>query len=604
MRRTVSLLILLLALSAGAFSPVLSNGFIDFDDGDYIENNRWVRNGLTAEGIRWAFTTFDQGNWHPLTWFSHMLDVEMFGNRPGGHHLTSLILHASNTLFLFAAMVLLTGAAWRSAAVAALFAIHPLHVESVAWAAERKDVLSTLFGLLALCAWLRYLRRPGWGRYAAVLVAYLFSLLCKPMWITFPFLMLVLDWWPLRRFTFMGAWRPVLEKLPLFAAAVASGVVTFIAQAGGGAVVNLEHYPIAVRAGNVAVAYPAYILKTIWPMDLAIYYPLFFTPPRLWQVLAGAALLLAASLAVWRGRRRHGYLLTGWLWFLGTLVPVVGLVQVGGQRFADRYTYLPLTGLFIILVWGAADLLGRATEGRWVLPAAAVLAIGGLAVLTWRQAGFWRDSETLFRHALLVTRENWLVHNGLGLNLYRRGMIPESLEEYRNSLRINPRSPETHNNIGLALVKLARYPEAAEHFRAALELKPRNPHAENNLGLALQEMGRYPEAAEHYGRALEMDPDFILSIYNLGNLKSRTGDYAGAVEAWRRVVRLAPWYADARYNLVIKLLKMGDGDGARVEYEALRGIDPPRAANLAPFINAGPAQRNPRPRPNRAPSSE
>ena len=537
--------ILLVGLTLATFWPVLANGFVSWDDPGYVTGNSRVAGGLGASAAAWAFTTGAQGNWHPLTWLSHMIDVSLFGLDPTGHHLVSLLLHAGNVLLLFLFLRRATGATWRSALVAALFAVHPTRVESVAWIAERKDLLSALFLLLALLAWTSWVRRPRPARYAAVAVFLALALMSKPMPVTAPFLLLLLDAWPFRRFAGgEKSWggvgrRLVLEKLPLFALAAASSVVTILVQRGGAAVQSLEQFPAGDRLANALLAWVGYVGKTFWPADLAFFYPY----PRSFDGLSLAlavATLCAVSWAAITLSRRAPWLLTGWFWFAGMLVPVIGLIQVGAQSMADRYTYLPLAGLFLVVVWGAADLLSGRRVARFAAAAAAVVTILALAALARGQVRTWKDSETLFRHALAVTEDNHVAHDLLGVELLRQGRIGEAEEQLRRSIAVAPDYAPAHNNLGVALAGRGRFDEALRHYRTALELVPDYDEARNNLGVALAGLGRIDEALEQFEVARRLDPDDAEVHQNLGIAWTMRGNTARALESYLEALRLDP----------------------------------------------------------------
>lgn len=431
-------------LTLAAWLPALRNGFVNLDDGLYVTGNPQVQKGITRAGVAWALTANVANNWHPLTLLSHMLDCQLFGLDPAGHHAMSLLLHLADVLLLFAVLARMTGALWRSAAVAALFAVHPLHVESVAWAAERKDVLSALFWILAMGAWTSYARRPSLGRYLLVVLLMALGLAAKPMVVTLPFALLLLDVWPLERLG-LGWKRLMAEKLPLLALSVAASLATLRYQRTS--LAPLELVPWSLRLANAAVSYAAYLGKLLLPRNLAVFYPIPLAIPA-WQAAGSAALLAAlTALAVWKVRQAP-WLLVGWLWFLGTLVPVIGLVQVGRQAMADRYTYLPSIGLFLAIVWGISELL---RERRAVLAAASAVAIALLAAGTWMQVGYWKDSLVLYRHALAVTRDNYVAHVGLAKALAAEKDWAGAAEQYRAALALRPGLIEARTGLEAAL---------------------------------------------------------------------------------------------------------------------------------------------------------
>ncbi len=553
------------------FWPVLGNDFVVYDDRTYVTNNPHVRGGISPDGLLWSLTASRAANWHPLTWISHMLDWQLYGDDPMGHHLTSLLLHLVNALLLFFLLDRLTGEVWRSAFVAALFALHPLHVESVAWIAERKDLLSTCLGLLATLAYVRYARRPGAGRYLPVMLLLALGLAAKPMLVTLPFVLLLLDYWPLRRLT----WKRVWEKIPLFALAAASSVVTLVVQRAGGATRSVEGFPLPERLFNAVVAYATYLWKTVWPRDLAVFYPHPGATLAAWKIGLSALVLIAITAVAVRARRSRPYLIVGWLWYLGMLVPVIGLVQVGSQSMADRYTYLPLIGLFVIVAWVVGDVLPRPGAARLAVPAA--IALVALSWSTRAQLGVWRSSETLFEHALAVTERNYVARNNLGLVLAERGLLDEAVTHYEAALSYEPDHAPLHVNLANARLKQARADEAFRHYRRALELDPDSADANYNLGLALARQGRFEEAVARYEKALRAAPEDPELHNNLGSSLARLGAPDEAVEHFTRAIRLRPDYARAHANLAGGLFLLGRYEEAWAEVRAARrlGFEPP-----------------------------
>ena len=481
--------------------------FVNFDDVDYVYGNARVLSGLGLDGLRWAFSTFHAGNWHPLVWLSLMLDAQFWGTWAGGYHLTNLALHVANGLLLFVLLQRATGAWWRSALVAALFAVHPLHVESVAWVAARKDVLSTLFGLLALLAYVEYVRRERVAWYGFAVLAFACSLMSKQMLVTLPFLLLLLDFWPLGRMRGAAWGRLLLEKIPFFALAIASSVVVLLAQSRGGSISDLERYSVGLRCANSAVAYLLYIGKTLWPSGLACFYPYPVSGHSAWFVVAAVVTLLLITAAVVMLRRRSPYLSLGWFWFVGSLVPVIGLVQVGSQAMADRYTYWPLTGLFIALVWLAGSMVEEAGQRGSLMAVAATALIIVLAVAAWVQAGTWHDTYSIWSRAIAVTEGNYRAHNNLGAALGPLGRYDEAAGHFRLALEAHPDYASAHGNLGKVLDLQGRFDEAEPHFRRAVELDPSLLSARINWGMALSVRGRYREALELYRQALEIEPD-------------------------------------------------------------------------------------------------
>jgi tetratricopeptide (TPR) repeat protein len=578
------ILLALVAINVIVYAPVRHYDFVSIDDPKYVYENRHVIGGLTWPAVAWAFTTGYASNWHPLTWLSHMLDVQMYGLNAGPQHVTSLILHIVNTLLLFVVLLRMTGGTGRSALVAALFAIHPLHVESVAWIAERKDVLSTFFWILTLWAYVEYVRKPRWDRYTSMLVFFALGLMAKPMLVTLPFLLLLLDVWPLGRTTFVAAatsrtkssglpraWASLVrEKAPLMALAAISSLVTFMVQRRGGAVGGLEAFPLAQRIANALVAYGAYIKKMIWPFGLAVFYPF----PR--SVAAGSAVvalivLIGASVLVKRWARQCPYLLVGWLWYVGTLLPVIGLIQVGKQAMADRYTYVPLIGLFIIVAWGVPDLLARWHVGRRVLPAMAALVVLACAFEARAQLVSWKDSLNLWQHTLDVIPNNYFAHNALGALLARQGRIDEATAHFSTSVQLEPEFPDAHDNLGLMLLKKGKTAEAIAEYRYALQLNPQFAEAHNDLGAAFAVRGEVDEAIAQCAEALRLKPDLAAAHNNLGMALAAQGKIMEAIARYTEALRLQPGYPEAHANLGLALASQSRNSEAIAQYtEALR----------------------------------
>jgi len=555
----LSLLVLAVYRQAGGHS------FINFDDQFYVYRNPLVLRGLTWDGFSWAFTTFHASNWHPLTWLSHMLDAELFGPSPGWHHRMGMLYHLANTNLLFWVLWRMTGGLWESAVVAALFGVHPLHVESVAWASERKDVLSTLFFLLALGAYLRYVRKPGVFRYLSVGALFGFSLLSKPMLVTFPFVLLLLDYWPLGRMGAPGGspgagerfripWPLFREKLPFLAMSIASCAVTVAAQGAGHAINPLWRVPLESRLFNAAVSYGAYLWKTVWPSSLAVLYPLPETMGMGLRTLgwkAAASLLLVGGISFLAARqfRRRPYLLTGWLWYLGTLVPVIGLVQVGDQAMADRYTYVPLIGVFLAVTWAAFEFAGTRRHGRAALAAAVPAVVLSLAAAAWVQAGYWRDNVTLYTRSLAVTERNWRLWNNLGLAHLDLGRDEEALASLRKAVSIRPDLAGIWINIGWVHVKNGQYEEGISFYREALRIKPDYAEAWYDLGIGYEKSGRFPQAIEAYREATRLDPRYADAWNNLGAVHLKLGQDRRAAEYFRQALRAQPGHALAVKNL-------------------------------------------------------
>jgi tetratricopeptide (TPR) repeat protein len=554
----------LVVATLAVYWQVLDNDFVNYDDDEYVTENTHVNKGVTFDSLTWAFTSSHASNWHPLTWVSHMIDCQLYGLNPRGHHLTSLLFHVANTLLLLLILVRMTGALWQSSFVVALFALHPLHVESVAWVAERKDVLSMFFMMLTLWAYIFYVKKGGVRRYLLVVLFFILGLMSKPMLVTLPFILLMLDFWPLGRFCLVhdtrnvvtgqhtderpNVFRLVWEKVPFFALAVASSVVTFIVQERGGAVKLLEMYSIQTRIINALVAYIEYIVNMIWPVKLAVLYPHPGNSLPLWKgVVAGLALVLITILVI-RKARKIPYITVGWFWYAVTLIPVIGIVQVGSQAMADRYTYITLIGLFVIIAWGANDLLSKWLYRKICLGTLAAVILPVLIVLTWKQVQYWENGITLYKHTLKHTSNNYVIHNNLGIALREQDRTEEAVEHYLQALRSNPDYADVHNNLGLAYGELGKYKEAIESCKQAIRI---NPDAEThyNLGVVYGGSGKYEEAIESYKQAVRIDPDYALAHYNLGNAYYESGMHKEALESYKQAVRIDPDYAWAHYNL-------------------------------------------------------
>ncbi|HWW02773.1 MAG TPA: tetratricopeptide repeat protein [Candidatus Acidoferrum sp.] len=643
-------------LTLGLYSPSLSHDFLTYDDQQYVTENPHVRAGLTGPGVGWAFTRFYASNWHPLTWLSHMLDCQLYGLRPAGHHLTNVLLHIANTLLLFQVLLLMTGAVWRSAFVAALFAWHPLHVESVAWVAERKDVLSALFWLATLWAYAAYAakrgsadigeqrgegrrrrvcsgspltngqsdKRAGASRYYLLALFFFgLGLMSKPMVVTLPFVLLLVDFWPLKRTKLLpggpdgepaaGGPAPIslgrlcMEKVPFFALSAVGCVLTLLAQQRGSSIVPTAQLSLGSRVTNGLVAYLHYIGATLFPRDLSIFYPYPAVRPVTQTAAALLLLGLISILAFWSAQRRP-YVLVGWLWYVGTLVPAIGLIQVGQQAWADRYTYLPLIGLFVIIAWGLGEFASllkarklaettpvepltprppRTTPGTVILASAAICLTGALLTATLLQQRFWKDTQRLFEHAARVTPNNFLAasilaslrvekeqpdeaiilcrqalgykptcapaHFFLGRALEQKGELNEAVSEYQEALRLEPRFSQAHIFIGLALARQNQFDSAAVHYRSALKIDPDSATAENNLARLLHSQGKLEDAIAHYTKALKLDPDLVQAQNNLGVLLVQKGELAEGVGHLRAAVRLKPSDSESRYNLALAL---------------------------------------------------
>ena len=490
----------LVVLTGLAYLPVLRNGFVMFDDQRYITENPRILQGFTLDSLRWAFTTFHMGNWHPVTWVSFLLDGQLYGLNPTGHHVSSLLLHCATTVLLFFVLRGMTGALWRSGLVAALFALHPLHVESVAWASERKDVLAGFFWLLTMAAYLRYSRRPGVARYLPVLGCLALGLMSKALLVTLPFALLLLDYWPLGRWRSPGVHKGarlstagslLLEKAPLLALSAAASVVAYFAQHQAGAVSDVPENTLAVRAGSALFSYLLYLGKTFWPVDLAPLYPYHVFREPAW--LSAGALAAVTALCAGAARTRP-YLITGWLWFVGTLVPMIGLVQIGDQGIADRYTYIPLIGIFLAASWWAAGLARLAPPLRRPIAVACALLLLPLMGLSFRQVGYWRNSVALFSHVVAVTPGNFKAMVLLGKELANEGRLDEANDRFRAAIRMQPDFPDLNANVGLNLYRQGRRSEAVGYLLEEARIQPANPRTHELLGSILAELGRFEEA--------------------------------------------------------------------------------------------------------------
>jgi Flp pilus assembly protein TadD len=596
---TLKISLLLIAVTLVIFSRAGGFRFLSYDDKLYVTDNQTVQAGLSWNNVAWAFTTLHAANWHPLTWLSLMLDVQIFGARPGPIHLVNILFHAVNTALLFLLLARMTGAQWRSAFVAALFALHPLHVESVAWVAERKDVLSVFFGLLTIWTYARYAERPGVRRYAWVVLFFVLSLMSKPMLVTMPFLLLLLDYWPLGRMTgrlqLVPAPEPArqqaslvrlaAEKIPLLALCAASSVVTIVAQKRGEAIADFS-LSLGLRLANAAVGYVRYLGKTVWPGSLAVFYPHPGPSLPAWQAIGAFLFLLLITVLVLLRLRRSPWLAVGWFWFLGTLVPVIGLLQVGAQSIADRYTYFPLIGVFVMVAWGAPELLKVMRVRPQSVWTASVLVIVIFAGLTWRQLGFWQNDETLFRHAMIVTKNNCVALASLAEALLRKGETAEAYGYLRETLGLCPRDEQSWYNLGVLQRDRGELREAEDSLREALRLKPRYTMAWSNLAAVYMTSGRISEAIDALMEATRLAPADASIRFNLGSVYGKEGRFEEAIQAYREAVRLKPDYAAAWNNLGIAYRNSGQMSEAASAFRQaaqVRADDPVAWYNLGIF---------------------
>jgi protein O-mannosyl-transferase len=632
---SVWLMAVVLALATVAvYWPAMRNGFVNYDDNVYVTANVHVQNGLSWESAKWALFNPVSSNWHPFTVWSHMADCQLYGLKPWGHHLTNVLLHALDTVLLFLFLRGLTGALWRSVFAAAIFGLHPIHVESVAWVAERKDVLSAFFGLLALMAYARYaygrrqnaecrMQKPASSNtqpshvsrftshtstfYLLSLLLFALGLMSKPMLVTWPFVLLLLDYWPLGRMQYAECrmqnaaagstehatrntqqltrltaqsqianrksqilFPLLVEKIPFFALAAAASIATFVVQKQEHAVKTVEEFPFGARCENALVSYCRYLGKLFWPSDLAVFYP----HPGHWpvgQLLLAGGVMVGVSVLLFAQRRRYPFLLMGWLWYCGTLVPVIGLVQVGGQAMADRYTYIPSVGVLLVAVWGAFEL-----TRCWRYQVMALSLAGGAAVvlcleLTWRQLGHWQDSETLFRHAVEVTENNYVAYDNLGTVLGQKGQLDEAIRQFQAAVRLKPSHANARCNLAIALEKKGQTDEAIRQFREAIRLQPDYANAHCNLGSALEKKGLMDEAMRQFQEAVRLQPDYADAHNNLGVNLGKRGQIDEAIGQIQEAIRLKPDHAEAHNNLGTAFLQQGRADAAAAQYrEALR----------------------------------
>ncbi len=580
-------------LTLACFWRVWEGDFVKFDDQVYVLDNAMVTHGLTGQGVAWAFTpTGYAANYHPLTWLSLMADVSLHGVNPAWFHATNLIFHICNVVLLYWFLQRMTRSPWRSLLVASVFAIHPLRVESVAWISERKDVLSMFFGFLALLAYVNYARRPNVWRYLAMTLLLVLSLLSKPMLVTFPFLLFLLDFWPLGRvvgwpaqgalvgtagFSQSTPRRLMVEKLPLLALIAASSVMTYWVQHLGRAMEAGKHFTLPQRLANAIVAYGWYPRAVLWPVNLGALYPMPVSGWPVWLVLATALLLAGVTVLVCRQARRRPWLAVGWLWYLGLLLPVIGLVQVGGQSMADRYTYLPTVGLLIMAAWSLPALIFVKRAATIFLCAGWVVLLILLGALTHQQVGYWHDSETLFRHTLAVTRDNWWVESGLGAVLAARGQRLEAIDHFHAALAIDPQYVDARLNLGMALRNTGHPDQAMEQYRLALQNAPNNAELHNDLGIALSDLGQWPQAAEQFERAIALDTGNPSYRANLGQLLISLGRYSEAAANLHQALEMNPVSQSANMGLGMLAMKLHQPQEAARYFAALVELAPGRA---------------------------
>ncbi len=559
--------------------------FVNFDDRQYVTSNYHVQAGITPESIRWAFSATQASNWHPLTWLSHMLDCQVYGMNPGHHHMTNVILHILNTLLLFFIFKRISGSQWKSAFVAALFALHPLHVESVAWVAERKDVLSTFFWMLTLWSYAGYVESSRLDKYLLLILFYILGLMAKPMLVTLPFVLLLLDYWPLKRFQLKlsenkipGMQRRfyfglILEKIPLFLLSFASSIVTYLVQKNSGAVNSLAAIPFHVRIANAMISYVDYIGKMFWPHDLAVLYP-YPKSIALWETIGAGLLLMMTTVFVFRMRRSKPYLAVGWFWYLGTLVPVIGLVQVGSQALADRYTYVPLIGIFIMVTWGISDWISKRHYKKIGLFVAAATILSLLMITSMLQVKYWTNSVTLFEHAVNVTGDNGTAQLNLGEALAEQGNMDKAVEHYKAALKVNPDLAGANFNIGVYFRKEGKIDEAIDHFSKVLNVKSDRAAAQYELGETLKKKGDLSRAAKCYLEAIKIRPGYAKAYNNLGVIFAAQNKVEAAIVFLSKAIQISPRYAGAHYNLGKIFFNRNDPEKAIFHYQKALQCDP------------------------------
>lgn len=583
-QKIILVIVLLVMAVIGLYGQVANHEFINFDDPEYVYANPDVQKGISLDSISWAFTSTHAANWHPVTWLSHMLVVQLFALNPAAHHLVNVLLHAANTVLLFLLLRALTGTLWRSAVVAALFALHPLHVETVAWVAELKDVLSTFFGLLTIHLYVWYLKQPNRYRYVLMLTCFALGLMAKPMLVTLPVLLLLLDYWPLRRLgkiqgdLLTAAEKRsfrllVREKIPLFTMVAAACLMTIYAQQKGNAIRSLADSPLLARTANALLSYLGYLGKTFWPCDLAILYP-FSAEMPLWKPAVAGIMLVATTLLVILYRKRHPCLFVGWFWYICALIPVIGIVRVGQQAMADRYTYLPLIGIFIVLVFGADKITSGWRLRRIALPSVTVVMFSLYALTSWRQLSYWQNNTTLYKHTLAVTNDNYTIHNNLAFALDSEGRLDEALYHYNEAIRIAPWYAKVYLNRGIALRKKGLLDEAMVSVREAIKLNPDLAAAYIELGLGMLLKKLPDEAINYFWIALKLDPELADGYYNMGLAYADLGKSQQAIEQFSKALLLKPDDFDCHYYLGVELAKQKRYDEAIAHFTAIMSLKP------------------------------
>jgi len=569
-----------------AYEPVRHNDFVNYDDDVYITDNPNVTGGITCKSIIWAFTSAYGGNWHPLTWISHMLDCQMFGLNPLGHHLSSLLFHMASTLLLFWILKSMTDALWPSAFVAAAFALHPIHVESVAWAAERKDVLSGFFWILTMAAYLYYVRKQSFRRYLLVLIIFILGLMAKPMLVTLPFILLLLDYWPLNRVArnselSTDVWRRlIVEKIPLIVLIVISSVITFFVQQSSGATGLMENVPFNSRLANAIVSYITYLGKMFYPVKLAAFYPHPTDTLPVWEVIF--SLLLLAAISAWAiyAARRHRYLAVGWFWYLGTLVPVIGLVQVGSQAMADRYTYIPSIGIFILIGWGVAELFVKWRFKTIVISIASGIVFVLILTCTRQQVRYWQNSITMSEHAIAVTENASVMHDNLAVALFQKGRLEEAQSHLKEALRNRPSFVNARRNLGLVCLKQGKVSEAIANLTQAAYLEKDVPEVHYYLAVAYGRLGKSEAAIKSYNQALKLKPDYAEAHNGIGKIYLMQGNYDKAINSFNEVLRIRTDWPDIYANLGLAYSQQNKYDLVVDSYKKAIKLDPNSADNF------------------------
>ena len=573
--------LLIIILVCIAYTPVLHNDFVNFDDDIYVTENFHINDGVTPKNIQWTFTAVYAKNWHPLTWLSHMLDIQIFGMNPFGHHLTNLIFHLFNAFLLFIILKKMSGAYWKSLIVMALFALHPIHVESVAWVSERKDVLSTFFWMLAIWSYIHYIKKSGVKNYLLICACFILSLLAKPMGVTFPFVLLLLDHWPLARLkkssanqNFKVSQYPlqflIVEKVPFFLISAASCAVTFYAQNKGGALGSFELYPLVIRLANAIISYTQYIIKMVYPTDFAIFYPHPGMPQLSFLMIASLFLILITLLSILTFKR-YPWIFTGWFWYLGILFPVIGVIQVGAQGMADRYTYTPMIGIYILVVWAIDHWLYTKKLSQKTFFSVSILMVltitVALSILTFHQIQYWKNSTSLFQHTINVTKNNYVAHNNLANAMMKAGQIEAAVFHYSEALQIKPDYLLALGNIGLAYERLDRNNDALKSYFKALNIDPENENVLTNIGNIFSNSGNKEKAINYYEKAIFYNPDYVIAHMNLGNLQMKSGDLDKAMSHYTKVLEINLGHKEIAHNQIGNLLtKAGDIHSAIKHY--------------------------------------